>query len=470
MKKISLYLPIELKARELAPKILLSLVAANKNLRVYLGTQATISRIISTKKEKGGVYFFKGGLSLNLVKNIKKKCSKFIILDEEAGPGDENPRMTMRERINKNIEQEIDRYYILGKKNFDIAKIIFSNFRKSLVLSGWPRIDFFKLSAKQKKNNQSVKDIKKKYGDYILFVSDFGQNSRKMIFYTKETNKKIYKDNKRLQNKINKISLDQFNEFNKVSDLLLDLDKDNSIPMIIIRPHPSEDHEPWERISKKMKKFKVILEGEISPWIHGSKAILHRGCSTSIQAYLGNIPQGYIVTNKKTIRRALPYTLSKKLFSLKDIKEFCKNIPRVKDIKYENSLLKKDFNQIIHTDKKFASEIIVDDIIKMNPSKEHLYKPDIITFSKNWARNFVHNYDVAFFILKKFFLKFVNNVYETQIDRIVSHHQKIPFGIRLRDINNEISNYNFKNKIIVKQILKNAFLIEKKNDKIINSK
>ena len=28
----------------------------------------------------------------------------------------------MRERINKNIEQEIDRYYILGKKNFDIAK------------------------------------------------------------------------------------------------------------------------------------------------------------------------------------------------------------------------------------------------------------------------------------------------------------------------------------------------------------
>ena len=122
MKKISLYLPIELKARELAPKVLLSLVAAKKNLRVYLGTQATISRIIKTKKEIGGVYFYKGGLSLNLIKKYKKKCSKFIILDEEAGPGDENPRGTMRERINKNIEQEIDRYYILKKKNFDIAK------------------------------------------------------------------------------------------------------------------------------------------------------------------------------------------------------------------------------------------------------------------------------------------------------------------------------------------------------------
>ena len=60
-------------------------------------------------------------------------------------------------------------------------------------------------------------------------------------------------------------------------------------------------------------------------------------------------------------------------------------------------------------------------------------------------------------------MKLTNNVYETKIDRIVSQHQKIPFGISLKDVSNEISNYNFKDKIIVKQILKNAFLIEKKN-------
>ncbi len=463
MKKISLYLPIELKARELAPKLFLSFIAVKKNLRVYLGTQATISRIINTKKETGGVYFFKGGLSLDLIKNIKKKCSKFIILDEEAGPGDENPRVTMRERINKNIELEIDRYYILGKKNFDIAQKIFKNFRQSLVLSGWPRIDFFKFSAKQKKKNPNVKDIKKKYGEYILFVSDFGQNSKKMVTFTKKFYNRIYKNNKKLQNKLHKLHLDQFKEFNKVIDLLMDLDKDSSIPMIIIRPHPSEDYEPWNRISKKLQRIKVIFEGEISPWIYGSKAILHRGCSTSIQAYLGNIPQGYIVTNKKKIRKALPYTLSKKLFSLKDVKKFCQNTSSMKNNKNKNSLLKRNFDQIIHTEKKLASEIIVEDIIKINPPKEDLYKPDTITLFKNWVRNFIHNYNVTFFIIKNFFLKLTNNVYETQIDRIVSQHQKIPFGISLKDISNEISNYNFKDKIIVKQILKNAFLIEKKN-------
>ena len=76
-----------------------------------------------------------------------------------------------------------------------------------------------------------------------------------MISYTKKTNKKIFKNNKKIQNRLNKTSLDQFNEFNKVSNLLMELDKDSSIPMIIIRPHPSEDHEPWERLSKKLKKI-----------------------------------------------------------------------------------------------------------------------------------------------------------------------------------------------------------------------
>ena len=58
---------------------------------------------------------------------------------------------------------------------------------------------------------------------------------------------------------------------------------------------------------------------------------------------------------------------------------------------------RKYFNKIIHTEKKFSSEIIIEDIIKMNPLKKHLYKPDILTLSKNWIRNFIHNYNVIFF-------------------------------------------------------------------------
>ena len=97
---------------------------------------------------------------------------------------------------------------------------------------------------------------------YLILV----KIQKKCFLIQKITYKKFSKIIIKLQNRLNKTCLDQFNEFNKVSDLLMDLDKDSSIPMIIIRPHPSEDHEPWERISKKLKKIKVFLRVK---FLHG---------------------------------------------------------------------------------------------------------------------------------------------------------------------------------------------------------
>ena len=71
-KKINLYLPIEGKAREFAPKVYLAIKAVKKDFRVHIGTQESINRIVNTKKTFGGVYFFKGGLDLKNVTKIKR--------------------------------------------------------------------------------------------------------------------------------------------------------------------------------------------------------------------------------------------------------------------------------------------------------------------------------------------------------------------------------------------------------------
>ena len=71
------------------------------------------------------------------------------------------------------------------------------------------------------------------------------------------------------------------------------IDKDKSCPQIIIRPHPAEDHDEWRRIASSFSKIKVIYEGEITPWIYASSALLHRGCASAIQAYMFGIPIGY---------------------------------------------------------------------------------------------------------------------------------------------------------------------------------
>ena len=90
-------------------------------------------------------------------------------------------------------------------------------------------------------------------------------------------------------------------EFHANIDLFKKIDKDKSCPQIIIRPHPAEDHMEWNKIAKNFDNIKVIYEGSIIPWIYAAKALLHRGCASSVQAYMAGIPIGYPILKKEDI-------------------------------------------------------------------------------------------------------------------------------------------------------------------------
>ena len=48
-------------------------------------------------------------------------------------------------------------------------------------------------------------------------------------------------------------------EFNKVSNLLMDLDKDSSIPMIIIRPHPAVNIQKYRNYLKNTTSLSQMI-------------------------------------------------------------------------------------------------------------------------------------------------------------------------------------------------------------------
>ena len=73
MKKESVYIPIEVKARELTSYIFLSKFAISKGFRVYIGSKPAINRLLERKEKKAGVLIFKGGLDIDNILKIKKK-------------------------------------------------------------------------------------------------------------------------------------------------------------------------------------------------------------------------------------------------------------------------------------------------------------------------------------------------------------------------------------------------------------
>ena len=56
---------------------------------------------------------------------------------------------------------------------------------------------------------------------------------------------------------------------------------------IVIRPHPSEDLQPWSALAEAVPAVRLRPPDEsVVPWILGCDAMLHSSCTTAVEAYL----------------------------------------------------------------------------------------------------------------------------------------------------------------------------------------
>ena len=449
-KKINIFIPIEIKKRELLSKVILSvfLIKNNKkNVRCYIGSKSQIKKIVFLKKSYGGIFIYKGGLPYNEIKKLKEKIDKFIILDEEMGP-------TVNYRLSKNItrriwpgtEKLIDRYYVIGKYASKYAKEVFLKLHNKIKITGWPRVDLWRPKFNHLYKD-SVKSLRKRYGNFILFSSDFTFNSKERI----DLEKKFWKNSKwevmkKNQKKKHLSAQKSFFEFKKNMKFIRELDKHPDVPQIIIRPHPSEDLLKWKKINKSLKKIKVVYQGELSSWVAASKGVLHRGCTSSVEAYMKGIPAGFVIVDKKNINKSLPYEISQHLYSTKQITKFCFNSVNKKIVplkKYSNK-----FKSTMHVEKKYACEKISDDINKLNTVSE---LPCNIHFEKYVLDTFIVNLNN----LKSYIIKIIKKyIHQVLLPK------KIFGGITKKEIENILYNFDINNKFKVRKILKDCIEIE----------
>ena len=63
---------------------------------------------------------------------------------------------------------------------------------------------------------------------------------------------------------------------------------------IVVRPHPSENHDTWRRCAAGLDNVLVCHDGSIVPWLMAAQAVVHNGCTTAIEAsILGKSPIAY---------------------------------------------------------------------------------------------------------------------------------------------------------------------------------
>ena len=140
--KTNIYLPIEIKRRELYSRIYIAIFAATKGYRVILGKKNRFHEFY--KKLKPGNYISKsnGENNIEYFKNLKNLGHKILYIDEE-GLMSFNKEFTHR-RVTKKSLELIDTYFTWGSKHQSDMIDLFPDFRNKFKVVGNPRFDIIK--------------------------------------------------------------------------------------------------------------------------------------------------------------------------------------------------------------------------------------------------------------------------------------------------------------------------------------
>ncbi|HAT73383.1 MAG: hypothetical protein US30_C0001G0014 [Candidatus Moranbacteria bacterium GW2011_GWF2_36_839] len=356
-----LYIPIETKARDLYGKTLLASFVAINGFNVVLGSKKDInSRSLFFPK---GI-IFNVGLARNLSNNskrFKKEGHKVVVMDEE-GLVTLRDDIYLHQRVSKEGLENADLFFCWGERQACIVEEKARKMNCKISITGNPRFDMLRKEYRVI-FNKDVEEIKKKYGKFILVNTNFGRGNhfagdnflldslkekgwmnnpddKKYILANVDWQKKMFKE---FQQIISEIA-EKFKEYN-----------------IIIRPHPSEKYEIWEKIAQTFPNVFVVHSSNAVPWIMATDILIHNGCTTAVEAFvLGTEAVTYRPFIIKEQETEFPNKISWEAFNSKELMEIIEKKINNPIINVEDHNIKKRYldNFISGVEGKMASEQI----------------------------------------------------------------------------------------------------------------
>lgn len=363
-----LLVPIEILARERDSRILISLklLKLNPEWKIILGRTEMVGSYWRNKNDNKKFIFLSKGpnFSKSYFQKLISKNGYYFLLDEEGAI----------------FSKFVEKNWTRGGKNNDLVKYIskilfwgnitkenyFQNHKdfineEKIEICGNPRFD---LSKKNYRNYFRFLSNKNNLTNFIMIDTAFAvynnivsldaqkEHWTKVIKYTGRGDiaaNKWYDLTKKTYDFQSKL-LPKFIEGIKyIARNLPDYD-------FLLRPHPSEDVNTYKRNLKEIKNIKISNhDSAVSKFIN-AKMIIHNGCSTAVEACLGDIPSicflpensvdqiqelprkiSYIAENKEDLLKKTLNIFSEKI----DKKEFSifkeKIKPHIDNIDYDSS-------------------------------------------------------------------------------------------------------------------------------------
>lgn len=296
--KASLIIPVENQVRELDAKILLSCIAAQRRFVCVIGSRLEIDfRIASFPRS---LYLSKSmtARSVKMFRIIKKLGHEISAWDEEAliHPP---PETYYSRRLSPTAINYVSHLFAWGEENARLWRQ-YPDLPNGIPIhiTGNPRGDMLRPEihgyfAKE------AEELRTTHGDFILINTNF---SNVNAFYPSQNLflPPVKPDEKEPRFGRGAVGMSrEYAEglrdykkaiFEDFKGLIPTLEKVFPNHTIIVRPHPTENPQVYHEIASRCERVRVTNEGNVISWLRATKALVHNGCTTGVEAYLMGIP------------------------------------------------------------------------------------------------------------------------------------------------------------------------------------
>jgi surface carbohydrate biosynthesis protein len=292
-----LLIPVENQVRELDPKLLLACIAAKRGFSSVIGSRRELEfRIDSYPKS---IYLSKSMTRRSLIffRMARKFGHHIVTWDEEALVHLPSETYFSR-RLHPQAIQLVSHLFAWGQDNVELWRQ-YAHLPQDMPIhnTGNPRNDMLRPEM-HPFYEDDVQALRRKYGDFILIntnfnhVNAFGPDMNLFQPVMKPGEPAKFGRAARGMNREYAQGLSDHKQavFKSFQHLIPKLDQAFPNLNIIIRPHPTERHDVYKEMATHCSRVHVTNDGNVVPWILATKAVLHNGCTTGIEAFVMGVP------------------------------------------------------------------------------------------------------------------------------------------------------------------------------------
>ncbi len=280
-------LPMETKAREFHAMLLLACHFVEAGYGVLFGHKHILKKEKLQKILPPGVYFDNGVVArkARMFQAHHRNGNRIAAWCEEGllFPDEED---YLSRKISPETLREVDIFFAWGDHQRELILRKYPEFAATTRAAGNPRFDLLRPEFREF-FAPAVGRLRERLGRIILVNTNFS-------FCNHHLGPGAFMETLRRNKRIRPPFTEEFYRkwadfkqriFDAFTAMLPGLSAAFPDHTIVVRPHPSENHDVWREKTAALGNVVVEFEGNVVEWLMACDVILHNGCTTGIEAY-----------------------------------------------------------------------------------------------------------------------------------------------------------------------------------------